>query len=153
MLPLKSSLPRTRITRTGVVIASVPVLLAMYWLFHNPDAAFRSSDANWARHEISFKALEFDSIAFSFEAYRYKCQAESAQLVRTTKVRWWNVFALHSYMTNPKWKVPYGEPDQRTGSFYPRGMTHCANEGFTPGEREFLSERSAALVRYYADGV
>lgn len=147
MLPLKSSLPRFRITPIGIVIGCVPLLLVMYGLFRNPDVSFRSSDSNWAGGESSFKGFGFDSVAFSFEMYRLKCQADSAQLIRTTKMQWWNVFAWPSYMTDPKWNVPYGQPDPRIGSSILRGkMAQCARAGLTLDEREFARRRSAELV-------
>lgn len=148
MLPLKSSLPRFRITPIGIVIGSLPLLLVMYGLFRNPDADFRSSDLNWAGGENSFKGVGLDGVAFSFEMYRLKCQAHSAQLVRTTKMHWWNVFAWPSYMTNPKWNVPYAAPDERIGSRYPpsRNQNHCANRGLTDAEWALARQRSAELV-------
>jgi hypothetical protein len=149
MLPLKSSLPRFRIHPIGIGIGIVLLLLAMNWLFRNPNANFRSSDANWAGGEVTWKGLDFDSIAFSFETYRLNCHAESAQLVRTTKMRWWNVFAWPSYSTNPKWKVPYGKPDPRIGSLFPRSATHCANRGLTSEDRTLVKQRSMALVLFY----
>jgi hypothetical protein len=157
MLPLKSSLPRFRITQIGWVIGSVPLLLVMYWLLGNPNASFRSSDSNWASHEILWKGLDFERMAFGFEGYRIKCQADSAQLVRTTKMLWWNVFAWPSYMTDPKWNVPYGEPDERIGSNSPRGFSgfsshDCARRGFKGDEIALIMERSAALIRHYGGG-
>jgi hypothetical protein len=152
MLPRKSSLPRFRIGPIGIVIACVPLVLLMYWLFGTPDAHFRSSDSNWARREISFKALDFESVAFSFEMYRLNCQADAAKLVRTTKMHWWNVFAWPSYATNPKWNVPYGAPDKRIGTPHPRGRNHCANQGLTNDDIALVRQRAAALVQTFARG-
>jgi hypothetical protein len=152
MLPLRSSLPRFRISPIGIVIACLPVVLAMYWLLGSPDANFRSSDSNWARGEVSFKAYDFHGVANNFEIYRLKCNADSAQLVRTTKMLWWNVFAWPSYATNPKWNVPYGKPDQRIGSSYPRDINHCANGGLTDDEIGLVKQRAADLVQSFAGG-
>jgi hypothetical protein len=155
MLPLKSSLPRFRITPIGIFFGSVPLVLAMLWLFQNQYANFRSSDYNWARHQSS-KSPSFIEVASSFEEYRLKCHAESAQLVRTTKMRWWNIFAWHSYASDPKWNVPYGKTEQRTESTYPRDLSRCPvpnpGRGLTFDESKLISERSHALVRSFDDG-
>jgi hypothetical protein len=152
MLPLKSSLPRFRITPIGIFFGSVPLLLAMFWLFQNPYAKFRSSDYGWARHE-TWKFPGFEGVASSFEMYRLKCHAESAQLVRTTKMRWWNIFAWPRYATDPKWNVPYGKPDHRIEVTYSGNLSRCnPRGGLTFDELDLIRERSRALVRSYKDG-
>jgi hypothetical protein len=152
MLPVRSSLPRFRIPPVVIVIACMPVVLAMYWLFGSPNANFRSSDSDWAGGEIAFKAYYFENVAYNFEIYRLKCHADSARLVRTTRMLWWNVFAWPSYATNPKWNVPYQESDPRIGSPYPRGINHCANAGLTNDERELVSQRAVDLVQTFVRG-
>jgi hypothetical protein len=152
MLPLRSSLPRSRVTPIGIFFGSVPLLLAMFWLFQNPYANFRSSDYGWARHE-EWKSPGFEGVASSFETYRLKCHAESAQLVRTTKMRWWNIFAWPSYATDPKWNVPYGKPEHRIELTYPRDLSRCnPRGGLTSDELELIRERSRALLRSFDDG-
>jgi hypothetical protein len=152
MLPLKSSLPRFRIGPIGIVIACAPLVLLMYWLFGKPDAHFRSSDSNWAGSEYSFKGVYFEGVAVSFEIYRLKCQADTAQLVRTTKMRWWNIFAWPSYATDPKWNVPYGIPDKRIEASYPQGLKGCAYQGLTNDDITLARERAATLVQAFARG-
>ena len=152
MLPLKSSLPRFRISPVWIAIACIPLIFVMYKLLGNPDANFRSTDSNWAGGESSFKAFHFENVAVVFEGYRLKCQADSARLVRTTKMQWWNVFAWPSYATNPKWNVPYATPDQRIGSYFPRDLNHCGNSGLTDEEWALARQRAAELVRTFARG-
>ena len=152
MLALESSLPRFRVGPIGIVIACIPLVLIMYWLLGNPDANFRSSDLSWAKAENSFKAHDFDVVAWKFEIYRLKCQAGPARLIRTTKMHWWNIFAWHSYATDPKWNVPYGVPYRRIGASFPLDPQHCSNQGLTNGETALIEQRSADLVRTFARG-
>ncbi len=151
MLPLKSSLPRFRIGPVGIAIACAPLVLLMYWLFGKPNTHFRSSDSNWASREYSFKGIYFEEVAYGFELYRLKCQADTAQLVRTTKIRWWNVFAWPSYATDPKWNVPYGVPDMRIEAS-PQGFRGCAILRLTSDEMALAQERAAILVQSFARG-
>jgi hypothetical protein len=105
------------------------VLCAVGWLLlSNPDVKFRSSDSNWADGESQSKGRDFDSVVTYFELYRLDCNAPSARLLRTTRREWWNVFAWPSYLLDPKWQVPYAEPDERIGYYYPPiTAEHCYN--------------------------
>lgn len=62
MLPLESSLPRFSISRIWIVIACIPLVLVMYKVFGSSDATFWSFDSNWAGHEISFRAVDFENV-------------------------------------------------------------------------------------------
>jgi hypothetical protein len=152
VLPLKSSLPRFRVSPIWKVVGCIPPVLFMYWLLGNPDANFRSSDSNWAKGEVSFKAFNFEGVAYNFEIFRLNCNAESAQILRTTKMQWWNVFAWPSYATNPKWNVPYAAPDKRIGSYFPTGSNHCANGGLRADDFPIVRQRADDLVRRFARG-
>ena len=131
-----------------VVISTVAILLG-YALFRNPDANFRSADGNWADGEISFKGRDFESVVWYFEEYKANCLVPDAVLLRTTPRNWLNVYAWPSYLTEKKWRVPYGEALQSIGGYYPPANdgTHCYNSPLGPASDDDRDLK----VRQYLD--
>jgi hypothetical protein len=95
------------------------VLGVGYLCWNNPSVSFRSSDGKWADSEVVFKGRTFqDVIVPEFERYKASCSAPKAKLLRTDPVIWYDVFAWPSYLTNPKWRVPYTAPNPALDAYH-----------------------------------
>jgi hypothetical protein len=104
--------------RYHITALTIIFLVLGYLAYNNPSASFRSSDNQWADSEVVFKGRQFDNaIVPEFESYKLQCSAPKAKLIRTTKQQWVDIFAWPSYFTNPKWRVPYGEPNEALGDY------------------------------------
>jgi len=92
-----------------IAIAAIAMFLG-YLSYSNPSVGFHSSDGGWDDAEVVFKGRRFDNvIVVEFERYKLECSASKSLLIRTTKEEWANIFAWPSYLTNPKWRVPYAK--------------------------------------------
>jgi hypothetical protein len=90
---------------------AIGILIVLgFAFFGNPDASFRSSDAKWRDVEVGLKGRHFDIVEADFQSYKSGCSAPRTVLLRTTPVRWYDVFAWPNYFTDRKWRVPYVEP-------------------------------------------
>ena len=70
---------------------------------------------------------DLDRIAVLFELYKLGCDAPDAVLVRTTRRHWINIIAWPNYLTDEKWRVPYGESVEAIGNYSPSvTTTHCS---------------------------
>ncbi|MBI1329311.1 MAG: hypothetical protein GC166_05345 [Alphaproteobacteria bacterium] len=128
-------------------LATCAVIVTGY-LLSFPDAQFRSSDGGWADTEDQAKGRTFDTVVWNFEGYKLKCNAPKAVLVRTTKQTWFNIFAWRSYLTNPKWRVPYSDAHPEIGYYYPPAdAVHCYNGGWS---EEVISAADRNAAKYIA---
>lgn len=125
------------------------ILIGSYWLFGNTDAVFRSSDGKWADSETQFKGRGFKVIVWNFEAYKLGCGRPHAQLVRATPQHWYNPFVWYSYISEPKWRVPYSDAHPEIGNYYPQ--TAAENCDGSRGSAYLESKTiDAAAARYLA---
>ena len=123
-------------------------------MLSNPDAHFRSSDSNWADAEYHGKGRTLDIIVGNFELYKLRCDAPSATLVRTTPMSWVNVFAWPSYLTNPKWSIPYAPANPAIGYYFPAvTMRHCYNDVRLPGEFALAEKRTRHFLEGLRNGI
>jgi len=123
----------------------------------NPPAAFESSDGRWGDQEILFKGRDFKSAIYAFHGYKIRCHQPNVMLVRVTPVNHWNFLALHSYRTNPKWRIPYATPSvYYADGTYP-AESNRRTDGFwwvpTDAERTLIDNRSNADIRRYEGSV
>ena len=129
-------------------VLMVVALFCGYWLFGNTDVVFRSSDGGWADSEIQFKGRDFKSIVWHFEAYKLQCARPTAKLFRATSQHWYNPFVWPSYLSSPKWRVPYSDAHPEVGDYYPPASADsCANQGISP---EMSNAADLNAARYLA---
>jgi hypothetical protein len=101
-----------------VIALSAIAFVLGYLMFNNPNVEYRSSDGRWEDGEVGFKGRTFQSvIAVDFEMYKLGCSAPKATLLRTTRENWFNVFGWPSYFSNPKWRVPYADPNPASDGY------------------------------------
>jgi hypothetical protein len=115
---------------TRVVAMAIVAIVMGYWLFGDTNIVLRSSDGKWADSEVLFKGRKFEILVWNFEAYKMRCSAPNAILLRATPERWYNVFAWPDYLTNYKWHVPYSDAHPEIGDYYPAvSAKNCYNLG------------------------
>jgi len=117
-----------------------------YLCRNNPSVAFRSSDGKWADNEVVFKGRTFqDVIVPEFEMYKLQCSAPHATLLRTDAIAWYDVFAWPSCLTNPKWRVPYADPNPALDDYH---VSDCVHLGPTADWK-----KADANARWYINGL
>lgn len=122
-------------------------LIAGYALFSNPNVVLRSSDGQWADSEIRLKDRTFGDVVWNFEGYKLQCSAPNAVLVRATPELWFDVFAWPSYLSDPKWHVPYSAAHPEIGDYYPpANEQNCYNGGWSPQVMESARANAAAYL-------
>lgn len=129
-----------------VAVATAIGLALGYLRFGAPDAAFQSSDGQWADSELQLKGRSFKRVVLQFELYKVRCGAPDAELLRVTQEEWFNVFAWPSYVTDKKWRVPLGKMNPQISRYTPRASDqgHCMNRA--GGEDEWATAKTNASI-------
>ncbi len=117
-----------------------------------PHVSFQSSDGNWADNEVLAKGRDFDAMVFGFELYKIQCDANDADLIRTTRQNPLNLEARDNYRADAKWKVPYGMADKSIGTYYPPvGLDHCANHPVRQETLDLARENTNSYIASLKD--
>lgn len=97
------------------------------------NVVFESSDGRWMDFTDNLKGRHFDSVLWTFEAYRFLENQPDVTLVRITERQ-------EGAKDLVEWKVPHGLPS---------GLARAYLQPITPAQHEEIAKRAKATMEYW----